>query len=281
LLHDLFDHLSDRSRYQRFLSFVHEQSEAERRRLTDIDHHRHEALIAVARSGQMVGVARYIRPRDGADEAEAAVTVIDDWQGNGLGAVLLERLADCGRRDGLERFTAILLESNRAMMTLFRRLGPVTVTDREMGSMQIEIGLTSDETEEKAHMFANVLVAYEGSEHSDDALALARVLAGDGAQITAACSYWYEARSARVGAHDAELMRVDADEVLAKLREHHDDVQPRSVAGPTPAAALHDLVEQETFDLVVVGSTRRGTLGRVVSGTTATTLLHGSPCAVA
>ena len=130
-------------------------------------------------------------------------------------------------------------------------------------------------------MFDNVLVAYEGSQQSDDALALARLLAGEGARITAACAYWYEARSARVGKHDSELMRVDADEVLAKLHERDDDVELRAVAGPTAAAALHDLTEQEECDLVVVGSTRRGALGRVVSGTTATTLLHGSPCAVA
>ena len=280
LLRGLFDHLSERSRYQRFLSYVSEQSDDERRRLTDVDHHLHEAVIAIARGGEMVGVARYIRLAD-TTAAEVAVTIVDDWQGDGLGGVLLNRLADGARRDGVQRFTALLLESNRAMMTLFRRLGPVEVIDRGSGSIEIEIGLTSEAPERKPHVFDRVLVAYEGSDHSDDALALAKLLAGEGAQITAACAYWYEARSWRVGPGSPEMMRVDADEALARLRERDAEIELRHVRGPTPAAALHDLTEDERFDLVVVGSTRRGQLGRVVSGTTATTLLHGSPCAVA
>jgi nucleotide-binding universal stress UspA family protein len=142
--------------------------------------------------------------------------------------------------------------------------------------------VTSHETTDKEpSMFDNVLVAYEGSAQSDDALALAQRFAGESARITAACAYWYDPRSARVGAHDSDLMRVDADAVLAKLRARDEHIELRPVPGPTAAAALHDLTEQEGFDLVVVGSTRRGALGRVVSGTTATTLLHGSPCAVA
>jgi nucleotide-binding universal stress UspA family protein len=126
-----------------------------------------------------------------------------------------------------------------------------------------------------------VLVAYEGSEHSDDAVALARLLADEQSQITAACAYWYEARSSRVDKDSLEVMRVDADEALARLHERDADIELRHVRGPSPAAALHDLTETERFDLVVVGSTRRGPVGRVLSGTTATTLLHGSPCAVA
>jgi nucleotide-binding universal stress UspA family protein len=147
--------------------------------------------------------------------------------------------------------------------------------------MEIEIGLTAGEPDRTPHAFSRVLVAYEGSEHSDDAVALARLLADEQSQITAACAYWYEARSSRVDKDSLEVMRVDADEALARLHERDADIELRHVRGPSPAAALHDLTETERFDLVVVGSTRRGPVGRVLSGTTATTLLHGSPCAVA
>jgi nucleotide-binding universal stress UspA family protein len=47
------------------------------------------------------------------------------------------------------------------------------------------------------------------------------------------------------------------------------------------AQGLHDLAERERAQLLIVGSTHRGALGRVLAGDTATALLHGSPCPVA
>ena len=48
-----------------------------------------------------------------------------------------------------------------------------------------------------------------------------------------------------------------------------------------PARALHDLAEQEEASLVVLGSSRRGQLGRVLPGAVTDRLLHGAPCPVA
>ena len=53
------------------------------------------------------------------------------------------------------------------------------------------------------------------------------------------------------------------------------------IADGSPARALHTLAEVSGADLVVVGSTHTGRLGRVVPGSTGEKLLHGSPCAVA
>ena len=55
----------------------------------------------------------------------------------------------------------------------------------------------------------------------------------------------------------------------------------RITANPSPAHALHDLAEAEHAELVVVGSSHTGRLGRVAPGSTAERLLHGAPCAVA
>ena len=59
-----FERLSEESRSQRFLSPHGPLSETELRYLTEVDHHDHEALVAIdSRTGQCVGVARYVRYR--------------------------------------------------------------------------------------------------------------------------------------------------------------------------------------------------------------------------
>src|ERR1700730_6834344 len=88
-----FQRLSELSRYRRFLSPTAQLSDKQLRYLTDIDHHDHEALVAIdpaTRDG--LGVARYVRSRARPDEAEFAVAVADDWQQRGLGTALLRRL---------------------------------------------------------------------------------------------------------------------------------------------------------------------------------------------
>ena len=57
-------------------------------------------------TGKAVGVARFIRLEPGGDRAEAAVAVVDEWQGRGLGAALLDRLAARAGEAGIRSFTA-------------------------------------------------------------------------------------------------------------------------------------------------------------------------------
>jgi GNAT superfamily N-acetyltransferase len=82
---DAFRHLSQRSVYRRFLAPVKTLTESELAYLTELDHTGHEALVAVAETGEIVGVARYVRDPEDRERAEAAVTVLDDWQGRGVG----------------------------------------------------------------------------------------------------------------------------------------------------------------------------------------------------
>ena len=133
--------MSERSRYQRFLTVIEEFSPSELRYLTDVDHHDHEALIAFdSRTGDGAGVARFVRLADGTS-AEAAVTVIDEWQGRGLGTVLCNLIADRARTEGVRRFTAMLLASNRQMLEVLAALGPTRELSRRDGTVEIEIDL--------------------------------------------------------------------------------------------------------------------------------------------
>jgi RimJ/RimL family protein N-acetyltransferase len=80
-----FERLSEESRYRRFFTSKKELSAAELDYFVDVDSN-HEAIIAVDQlSREAVGVARYVRSNDDTEVADLAVTVIDDWQGRGLG----------------------------------------------------------------------------------------------------------------------------------------------------------------------------------------------------
>jgi RimJ/RimL family protein N-acetyltransferase len=135
-----FARLSERSRYTRFLAPMERLSPTMLAYLTEVDHSDHEALLAFDReSGDAVGVARYVRTNG--SSAEAAVTVIDDWQGRGLGTGLTSLLAERALEEGIDRFTAVLLAENEEMLSLLESLGEVRVTAREAGTLNVEVPL--------------------------------------------------------------------------------------------------------------------------------------------
>ena len=135
-----FQRLSPESRYRRFLTSMPRLPEATVRRLVDLDHHDHEAMIALDEQGtEALGVSRYVRDPARPDAAEVAVTVVDDWQGRGLGTLLLEVISARAREEGVRTFTALMLAGNQDMMDLFRHLGPVRVVDHAAGTVEIEV----------------------------------------------------------------------------------------------------------------------------------------------
>ncbi|MCD6014933.1 MAG: Protein acetyltransferase [Solirubrobacterales bacterium] len=140
-LDDAFARLSERSRYQRFLSSIRELTESQLRYLTEVDHHDHEALIAFdPETGAGVGVGRFVRLDDGVS-AEAAVTVVDGWQGRGLGTALTQLLAERARGEGIDRFRAYLLATNEQMHDVLASLGPAKVISRDAGTVEVEVAI--------------------------------------------------------------------------------------------------------------------------------------------
>ena len=148
LLTQGFGQLSTQSRYQRFFSSIESLTERDLKYLTEIDHVNHEALIAIdPDSGDLIAVARYVRlePEESTDivAAEVAVIVIDEWQGKGLGSILLERLVERARAAGIEQFLALVLSSNDDARHLFENLLPGQSKTRtgDPGQVEIEIAL--------------------------------------------------------------------------------------------------------------------------------------------
>ena len=141
LLAEGFTRLSATSRWLRFLTAKQELSPAELRYFTDVDHHDHEALGALDQGdGRGVGIARYVRSADDPYAADLAVTVVDDWQGRGLGTELLARLSDRALDEGIHRFTALVAAENEAVGRLLRKIR-ASLVSRESSTLQYEIAL--------------------------------------------------------------------------------------------------------------------------------------------
>jgi RimJ/RimL family protein N-acetyltransferase len=137
-LREGIERLGEQSRYRRFFSSATITGERELRYLSDVDHHDHEALLAIdPRSGEGIGVARFVRSRENPDTAEVAVAVSDEWQGRGLGTTLLLELAKRAREEGVRRFSASVLAGNDTMFEVLRRLGDAEVTGQDHGVIEL------------------------------------------------------------------------------------------------------------------------------------------------
>ncbi|HZW43366.1 MAG TPA: GNAT family N-acetyltransferase [Dermatophilaceae bacterium] len=138
-----FARLSAESRRLRFLMSKSNLTPAELRYFTEVDHHAHEALVALNPvDGRGLGVARYIRHAEDPTGAEVAVTVVDEWQRRGLGTELLNRLTDRAREEGIRHFTALVSSDNAGVQGLLREsLVAARVIDRESGAVEYEIPL--------------------------------------------------------------------------------------------------------------------------------------------
>jgi RimJ/RimL family protein N-acetyltransferase len=134
LLADAFARLSQESRRLRFLGPKTSLSSAELRYLTEVDGHTHEALCAIdPATGRGVAIGRFVRDHDDPERAEVAITVADDWQGRGLGKIMLSRLVDRAREERIRSFTALVSTDNRGMQALLRRVSP-PASVRHIGS---------------------------------------------------------------------------------------------------------------------------------------------------
>jgi RimJ/RimL family protein N-acetyltransferase len=137
-LREIWAGLSADSRRRRFLasSSVADISDAELQYLVDVDHRRHEAILALGPDGRALGVARYVRTPGDRESAEVAVVVVDDWHNRGLGTALLDRLTDSARENGIKRYTAIVSEDNDVVLQALERAGAERTNNGEDGEIE-------------------------------------------------------------------------------------------------------------------------------------------------
>jgi len=117
-----FERLSPESRYRRFFTPMPSLSDRDLDYLVNVDHHDHEALVVLDEpDGDIVAVARFVRT--GPAEAEPAIVVADDLQGNGLGRRLMLALIERAQEESVDRFRAPVLADNEAALRLLGSLG--------------------------------------------------------------------------------------------------------------------------------------------------------------
>ena len=135
--------LSAESLYRRFFSAKRHFSDAERSFFVDVDFINHVALIALLEDTgggrpAIVGGARYVVTKPG--EAEIAFAVVDQFQGQGIGATLMRHLCAIAREAGLRQLTAEVLPHNKAMLKVFEKSGLQVATRRESGTVHVTLG---------------------------------------------------------------------------------------------------------------------------------------------
>ena len=137
------DRTSSDSLYRRFFAVRRHFTETEESFYLNVDFVSQVALIAVAdANGQpiIIGGGRYVVGEPG--QAEVAFTVVDKYQGRGVGAALLRHLAVIARQAGLRELVAYVLPDNRAMLKVFEKSGLKYIAKREAGSVYVKLGLT-------------------------------------------------------------------------------------------------------------------------------------------
>jgi RimJ/RimL family protein N-acetyltransferase len=133
---------SAESFYRRFFGVRHEFTEREIASYLNIDFINHVALVAIMAEGErstIVGGGRYVVTEPGT--AEVAFAIVDEYQGQGIGAALLRHLAAIARSAGLQKLIAEVLADNAPMLKVFERSGLQHSKKRDLGVVHVALQL--------------------------------------------------------------------------------------------------------------------------------------------
>jgi ribosomal protein S18 acetylase RimI-like enzyme len=134
---------SAQSLYRRFFGVRRDFTKQEIAFFVNVDFVNHVALVAVANEDSrpvIVGGGRYVVLQPG--KAEIAFAVVDQYQGQGIGAVLMRHLAAIAREAGLKELLAEVLPENTAMLKVFEKSGLRLQMKRESQVMHVALHLS-------------------------------------------------------------------------------------------------------------------------------------------
>ena len=141
-----FEQLSVQSRYLRFMRPIPALLKNDLKFFTEIDYMNHMAWGALRRTptgDQGIGVARYVRHPGNPRSAEAAVTIIDEFQHRGVGTLLIGALYWSALMCGIESFEGYILAENEHMLRLLRILN-ARVTYEQYGIVHARVSVVKN-----------------------------------------------------------------------------------------------------------------------------------------
>lgn len=145
---DIFDNMSSRSRYHRYNQSLDHVSDKRKwdvaEMIANADPETNFGLLAFAdlphEPDPPIGGARYVKINP--TEAEIAISVIDSYQGMGIGSFLLQQLTEYAVRDGVQKFVAGIQNNNEPIWIILNKL-PYHVERRVDGNeSNVEVDLT-------------------------------------------------------------------------------------------------------------------------------------------
>jgi acetyltransferase len=140
--------LSPESIRRRFFAPRRELSAGDLHRLTAMDGWNQYALGACTRGAdgvlEGIGVARFARTSPDSRTAEMAITVVDAFQGRGIGKALAAKLVDAATARGIRTLHAIVLPDNAAIIGLLQRYAPWARWRRNGDNLMAVIPLASE-----------------------------------------------------------------------------------------------------------------------------------------
>lgn len=145
LLREMFYKLSDESVHYRFFRMIKAMPHEKLQELLRVDYEADMALVVLTghtdEVTQMVAIAHYCKdPRE--NFADAAFLVRDDYQGKGIGTILMNTLVDVALSHGIAGFTADVLVDNHGMLRIFHKCGFPVKSELESGAYHLKIPFT-------------------------------------------------------------------------------------------------------------------------------------------
>jgi GNAT superfamily N-acetyltransferase len=139
------DRIGAQSLYRRFFGAKRHFSDGEKAFFLNVDFINHVALVAVVQEDArsvIVGGGRYVIVRPAT--AELAFAVIDEYQGQGIGAALMRHLTLIARGAGIKQLIAEVLPENSPMLKVFEKSGLALQTKYHRGVVDVTLNVTSN-----------------------------------------------------------------------------------------------------------------------------------------
>lgn len=144
-----FKELESRSVYLRFFGQKKNITPEELKQATEVDFTSSVALVTCIQDGgseEIIGTGRYIVFGDAEppDRAELSFAVEEDYQGLGIGSMLLRHLTRIARERGIADFHADVLPENKGMLAVFNRSGLPVKQKYEQGVIHVILSLVKE-----------------------------------------------------------------------------------------------------------------------------------------